>query len=386
MPQALLSEQSSELVTSSGASNQVTDSYQKMENPLSNIDMSETKMQEISSETSMLATKKVEYQPAIPPHIPESNASDVSECSIATNITGTSHMDNVFLSQLMTKTEALTARQQVALWLTRTSMSDLSSMPSLKNIVHPPSMVNKEPPSRSSQSSHCSCYHHYGQEKQDKKRKHNGSNTYSNRPLSMAMSDCCFDATANPTQTNHCSNSFMSTDKSNIINTNKSGVPNNNAIRRNYSAKSLMGGFSFSFRGMGSDKTLKDIKQEKDTCEEKEALMPSPIRKCETVIALSSVNPCGTDEMVVDDSGAGSNVTTSTSIKRRQHQNFHNHPSSHTCSVSSVRIHCKHGNTSPCNTSTPRYSKRSTSLSLFKKLSPTSTFKERASDRYKQEL
>ena len=51
----------------------------------------------------------------------------------------------------LTKTEALSARQQVALWLTRTSMSDLSSMPSIKNIVGQ---------SANSQSSNCQTNHH----------------------------------------------------------------------------------------------------------------------------------------------------------------------------------------------------------------------------------
>ena len=35
----------------------------------------------------------------------------------------------------MTKTEALSGSQHVVLWLTRTSMSDMPSVPSLKNLV-----------------------------------------------------------------------------------------------------------------------------------------------------------------------------------------------------------------------------------------------------------
>ena len=301
-------------------------------------------------------TKK-ECAPYAPLNIPESNVSDVSECSIATNATGLSQRER-YLTQILTKTEALTARQQVALWLTRTSMSDLSSMPSLKNLVYPPSIAKQEPPSRSSQSSHCSCYHHTH-------RKSNGNNKYSSRPLSTAMSDCCFDAKTTFKQTTPFTNSPISP-KANIDEQISECTKNKN-IRRNYSTKSLMGGFSFGFRGVGSSKSYHDNKREKITCEEKEYLMPSPIgfHKCETVIALSGANtgsPSGPD-----DSGTCPNVT-STVIKRR-HQHFHNYPSSHSCSVNNVRMNSGYGNTSPSTEAIPNTSKRSTSLSLFKKLS-----------------
>ena len=49
------------------------------------------------------------------------------------------------------RAEPLSAKQQVALWLTRTSMSDLSSMPSINNIVGQ---------SANSQSSNCQTNHH----------------------------------------------------------------------------------------------------------------------------------------------------------------------------------------------------------------------------------
>jgi len=62
-------------------------------------------------------------------HIPESNASDFapSECS--------SHYRKDWPSNQLTKTEALSGSQHVVLWLTRTSMSDMPSVPSLKNLV-----------------------------------------------------------------------------------------------------------------------------------------------------------------------------------------------------------------------------------------------------------
>eukprot|EP00093_Oithona_nana_P009688 09688.XXX_96590_93889_1 [CDS] Oithona nana genome sequencing. len=61
--------------------------------------------------------------------IPESNASDIapSECS--------SYYRKEWPSNQLTKTEALSGSQHVVLWLTRTSMSDLPSVPSLKNLV-----------------------------------------------------------------------------------------------------------------------------------------------------------------------------------------------------------------------------------------------------------
>ena len=67
----------------------------------------ETKMQETLAETSATPASysydaKKQDRPTF--HIPESNASDVSECSIATNATTNSHMENPFLSHVMTKT------------------------------------------------------------------------------------------------------------------------------------------------------------------------------------------------------------------------------------------------------------------------------------------
>ena len=307
-------------------------------------------------------------------HIPESNASDVSECSIATNATNYSQRDR-YLSQIMTKTEALTARQQVALWLTRTSMSDLSSMPSLKNLVYPPSVATREPPSRSSQSSYCSCYYN-GHDRLYQKKCNSSANC--NR-LSTAMSDCCVDGrgtTVNNTHHRKCS--ATSPSKVNLSDEKKFTASKNSNIKRNHSTKSLIGGFSFGFRGVGSNKTFND-KSEK-MCEENKSLLPSPIafRKCETVIALTGTdtNSPGTDA-AFDDSGTYSSIATSTLIKRRHHQHY-NRPTSHSCSVNNVRHHCGHGSVSPSVKSTPHSSKKSTSLSLLKKLSSS---KERSLNR-----
>ena len=296
-------------------------------------------------------------------HIPESNASDISECSIATNATNFSQRDK-YLSQIMTKTEALTARQQVALWLTRTSMSDLSSMPSLRNIVYPPSLATKEPPSRSSQSSYCSCYHHA----HDKMCHKNSISSNNCNRLSTAMSDCCFDGRATAINQKYSSTSPSKVNSSDEKSPNTSNYTN---IKRNHSTKSLMGGFSFGFRGVGSNKTFNE-KREK-TCEENKSLLPSPIafRKCETVIALTGTSPGSPlgAETTHEDSGTYPSIATSTLVKHRHHQHSHNRPTSHSCSVNNVRLHCGHGSISPSTTSTPHTSKRSASLSLFKKLS-----------------
>ena len=298
--------------------------------------------------------------------IPESNASDVSECSIATNATNFSQRDK-YLSQILTKTEALTARQQVALWLTRTSMSDLSSMPSLKNIVYPPSVTAKEPPSRSSLSSHCSCYHHT----HDKiYRKKSNSSSNCNR-LSTAMSDCCFDGrTTTLNQNNQRKHSSTSPSKVNLGEGKGAKNVKSTNIKRNHSTKSLIGGFSFGFRGVSSNKSFND-KSDK-MCEENTSLLPSPIafRKCETVIALTGANTDSPgNETTYDGSGTYSSIATSTLVKRRSHQHYHNRPTSHSCSVNNVRHHCGHGSISPSVMSTPHASKKSTSLSLLKKLS-----------------
>lgn len=140
-------------------------------------------------------------------HIPSSNMSETgySECSFPS--------EHFFQGrQALTKTESLSARQQVALWLTRTSMTDLSSVPSLKSLVQ-----------------------------------------------------------AGTTQTQ-----TTPTEKS-------PRVPFKNIIQRNYSAKSLVGNLSFGFGKGGKGGT------ENSETEETDKMMHSPIRKCETVLALSGM-------------------------------------------------------------------------------------------------
>ena len=63
-------------------------------------------------------------------HIPDSNASDVGHSE---HNNGGSSAFSSFASPA--PQPPLTAKQQVALWLTRTSMTDLSSVPSLKSLV-----------------------------------------------------------------------------------------------------------------------------------------------------------------------------------------------------------------------------------------------------------
>jgi len=78
-------------------------------------------------------------------HIPESKESDAtSETQSESNSTAVSSRTGGYYPQF-TKTEPLTAKQQVALWLTRTSTQDLSaefSVSSLRSLVTP-SSINK---------------------------------------------------------------------------------------------------------------------------------------------------------------------------------------------------------------------------------------------------
>jgi len=68
--------------------------------------------------------------------VPESNASDVafSEYSFQAESLLGAGANAGYLSNIARTSEPLSARQQVALWLTRTSMSDVSSVPSLRSL------------------------------------------------------------------------------------------------------------------------------------------------------------------------------------------------------------------------------------------------------------
>ncbi len=66
----------------------------------------------------------------------ESNASDVAFSEYSADYYG---RPSVSASWFVRSSEPLTAKQQVALWLTRTSMSDVSSMASLRSLVFPKS-------------------------------------------------------------------------------------------------------------------------------------------------------------------------------------------------------------------------------------------------------
>eukprot|EP00095_Tigriopus_kingsejongensis_P012636 maker-scaffold1516_size37830-snap-gene-0.8 protein:Tk12636 transcript:maker-scaffold1516_size37830-snap-gene-0.8-mRNA-1 annotation:"probable e3 ubiquitin-protein ligase rnf144a isoform x2" len=73
-------------------------------------------------------------------HIPESNASETgafSEYSFPAN--GDTANKSSYMAGFMRNSQPLSAKQQVALWLTRSSMSDMSSMPSLRSLVFPSS-------------------------------------------------------------------------------------------------------------------------------------------------------------------------------------------------------------------------------------------------------
>ena len=100
-------------------------------------------------EEAAVTKSKVEDQVAPPTpkandDVLESNASDVafSECSYQTdsippNVMSSQFRPSYMSSSFIRSSEPLTAKQQVALWLTRTSTSDLSSMPSLRSLIFP---------------------------------------------------------------------------------------------------------------------------------------------------------------------------------------------------------------------------------------------------------
>eukprot|EP00094_Tigriopus_californicus_P011726 TCALIF_11329-PB protein Name:"Similar to RNF144A Probable E3 ubiquitin-protein ligase RNF144A (Homo sapiens)" AED:0.18 eAED:0.18 QI:50/1/0.8/1/1/1/5/450/749 len=151
-------------------------------------------------------------------HISESNASDIgalSEHSFPANGTngGDTSSRNSYMAGLVKNSQPLSAKQQVALWLTRTSMSDMSSMPSLRSLVFPSSRSNTNNQRQEDRSSSS----HRKSARSEKNRACRG----------------------------------------------------NGDVHRNFSTKSLINGYG---QGQGRDG---------------DALTPLPMRKCETVMAIS---------------------------------------------------------------------------------------------------
>ena len=115
------------------------------------------------------------------------------------------------------------------------------------------------------------------------------------------MSDCCFDSrTTTLNQSNHTKYSSTSQSKVNLSeqkNPSKANIAN---IKRNHSAKSLIGGFSFGFRGISSNKSYSEKNDQ--IYEENKSLLPSPIaiRKCETVIPPSFLSKYHTQDFTRD--------------------------------------------------------------------------------------
>ena len=173
-------------------------------------------------------------------HIPDSNASDVAYSEFSDSASQSTKPS--FLSSYVKSTnEPLTAKQQVALWLTRTSMSDMSSMPSLRSLVFP----NNNKSSASSASAagkHHIHDHHLHHDHHLLERRGGGF-----RPGCTSTGE-----------------------------KKKVGGGKPSEIHRNFSTKSLINGYGAS-------------SAEKDP----ELMSPNPIRKCETVIALSGVSKSG---------------------------------------------------------------------------------------------
>lgn len=172
-------------------------------------------------------------------HISESNASDIgalSEYSFPAN-GGETSSRNSYMAGLVKNSQPLSAKQQVALWLTRTSMSDMSSMPSLRSLVFPSSRSNS-----------------YNRRQEDHSSSHRKS--------------------ARSEKNRACRG--------------------NGDVHRNFSTKSLINGYG---QGQGKDA---------------ESLTPIPMRKCETVMAISggmSTRPSSTSVI----SQAGTNATEASS-------------------------------------------------------------------------
>ena len=97
----------------------------------------------MSAEESQVTSTPVQTTSSVPHfHIAESVISEYSDCSYQNfgneNTSRQSYMSAPFIRT----SEPLSAKQQVALWLTRTSMTDVSSMPSLRSLIFPSSSSN----------------------------------------------------------------------------------------------------------------------------------------------------------------------------------------------------------------------------------------------------
>jgi len=336
----------------------VTSSHGVTSSPMTAISMEQPSTSGMTAATAATAASNPVFF-----HIPESNASDMgmSECSVATTTNAT---NSDFLSQLTTKTEALSARQQVALWLTRTSMSDLSSMPSLKNLV---SSTTAAASGASQQPQYSQC----NKSSNSKKRQ----NYYQHRFGGKARVKASCTKAASAKSVNNMDHPNSSTPSK--ANTKKTKANESNPtsmrkklIQRNYSTKSLMGGFSFGLGGGGgcsspppptkgelrtarssasgtagtgsrknSDKNCNDCEDDDDEDEDH-----GFIRKCETVTALS---------------GLTSN--------RSSFANLNGGRNRICCGViADERTHC-HRSSKPYRNDCS--SKRKSSLSIFKRLS-----------------
>jgi hypothetical protein len=168
-------------------------------------------------------------------HIPDSNASDVaySECSYQPH-QSSEHHRTTSNSHPHGPEQPLTARQQVALWLTRTSMSDLSSVPSLRSLVFRSSGKQQQQQQNcSSSSSGAGGKLRSGSVKSGKECVRGGGGK----------------------------NSMQA------------------GIHRNFSTRSLINGYgASSLGGVGAAATMG----------KSDLASPGPIRKCETVMAISS--------------------------------------------------------------------------------------------------
>lgn len=196
-------------------------------------------------------------------HIPESNASDVGAYSESSFY---QEPPNSHIYGLIKNSEPLSAKQQVALWLTRSSMSDVSSMPSLRSLIFPNSAQGQTQSATKAQASGKSNNAHKMRLSMRSFRR-GGENIEDKVPQGSSGQD-------------------------------KSRSRRGKAeIHRNFSTKSLINGYGVQ--------------------EPPDLMTPSPIRKCETVIAISGMESSSASQSEMMPSGSPRTGRSSLNLFKR---------------------------------------------------------------------
>ena len=196
-------------------------------------------------------------------HIPESNASDVGAYSESSFY---QDRPNSHIYGLIKNSEPLSAKQQVALWLTRSSMSDVSSMPSLRSLIFPNSAQGQTQSASKAQGPSKSISAHKMRLSMRSFRRR-GENLEEKVPQGSSGQD-------------------------------KSRSRRGKAeIHRNFSTKSLINGYGVQ--------------------EPPDLMTPSPIRKCATVIAISGMESSSASQSGMMPSGSPRTGRSSLNLFKR---------------------------------------------------------------------